>query len=92
MKRRLFDTFADFAQALQEAGVEHIVERVIQEIRPHPGEGTSVIVEQVHYLEFLAYRDGVVLACTVEGGARAECERWLAEQGIQVKKVSGNIT
>ncbi len=92
MTRRQFDNFDDFSRAIRDARITHLVERVVREIRPRAGEGTAVIVDHAHFAEFLAYRDGVVLTCVVDGGARADHEQRLTEMGVQVKKVSGNIT
>ena len=92
MSRQTFDDFDTFLAAIQQAGIDHIVQRVVHEIRPRPGRGTEVIVEEVHRAEFLGYRRGVVYRCEVDGARREACEQKLDARGIAVKSVSGNIT
>lgn len=91
MSERLFETFDALGEALVEAGIGRIVMREICEIRPWPGEGHRVTVGLVHRATFLAYHQGTVWQCHVTGDQLAECQTWLLNRGIHIKKVSGNI-
>lgn len=92
LDKQKYECFDKFANDLLENGVEHIVLRVVREIRPQYEGPVKVTIGPVHFGEFLGYLKGKVFQCFVEGPELDRCEAWADAHSISVKKVSGNIT
>lgn len=92
MTEMLFDQFEGFSGALRELDVRGVVMREVKEIRPSYGEKFSVTIGHVHEAALIAYHQGKMLRCVVEGEQIPSAVRRLVAQGVTVKRVSGNIT
>lgn len=77
-----------FVAALSERGVGKIVLRHTDEHRPSQGG----LTERVQRCELLAYQQSTIFKCVLEDTAVGELAAPLANAGLAVTLISGNIT